>query len=117
MRAYVRDLEKRKAAEIAPIEWAVIESAVFPGEDILVVLDETRLDAARAAHPGLVTYLASEIDALWPFRDNLDFLRRIHAVKKRLGGWLRELRPPESRREMSTLNGFMDQPGGGRQNV
>lgn len=77
-------------------QWAVIEPDIFPGEDVLCVLDPACLQEARAAHPGLVTYLISEIDLLWPFRDNKDFLKRIHLVKKHLGGWLREVRPPLS---------------------
>lgn len=79
-----------------PYQWAVIEPDMLPGEDVLCVLDPACLQEARAAHPGLVTYLISEIDLLWPFRDNKDFLKRIHLVKKHLGGWVREVRPPLS---------------------
>lgn len=74
-------------------QWAIIEPALFIGEDVLFIIDPTCLREARAAHPGLVTYLTSEIDLLWPFRDNKDFIKRIHLVKKHLGGWLREVRP------------------------
>jgi hypothetical protein len=76
-----------------PYQWAVIEPDLFPGEDVLFVIDPACLNEARAAHPGLVTYLTSEIDLLWPLRDNKDFIKRIHRVKKHLGGWLREIRP------------------------
>ena len=79
-----------------PYQWAVIEPDIFPGEDVLFVIDPACLREARAAHPGLVTYLESEIDLLWPFRDNRDFLKRIHLVKKHLGGWVREMRPPQN---------------------
>ena len=77
-------------------QWAVIEPDI-PGDDILFVIDPACLREARAAHPGLVTYLPAEIDLLWPFRDNKDFIKRIHLVKKHLGGWLREVRPPTRR--------------------
>ena len=89
----------RPAKNIAPTsaaphdQWAIFEPDIFPGEDVLFVIDPTCLREARAAHPGLVTYLPAEIDLLWPFRDNKDFLKRIHLVKKHLGGWLRDVRP------------------------
>lgn len=76
-----------------PLLWAVIESARFPGDDVLVVLDPTRLKEAQAAHPGLVTYLSSEIELLWPVREKDELVRAVHKVKKHLGGWLREIKP------------------------
>ena len=99
-RAYpeAKSAKSPAATSAAPHDqWAIIEPDPFIGEDVLFIIDPTCLREARAAHPGLVTYLTSEIDLLWPFRDNKDFIKRIHQLKKHLGGWLREVRPPTRR--------------------
>lgn len=72
-------------------EWVIIETPIFPGEQVLCVMDPIYLKDARAAHPGLVTYLLSEIDLLGPIRDDHDRLRSIHMVKKKVGGWVRRV--------------------------
>lgn len=74
-------------------QWAVIEPDLFPGEDVLCVLDPAALSEARAANTGLVTYTAAEIDILYPVRGDHELLRAVHRVKKHLGGWVREVRP------------------------
>ena len=80
-------------------QWAVIEPDIFLGEDVLFVIDPACLNEARAAHPGLVTYLTSEIDLLWPFRDNKEFIKGIHRVKKHLGGWEPQVQLSEGLKE------------------
>ncbi|MDD5657474.1 MAG: hypothetical protein PHF00_09510 [Elusimicrobia bacterium] len=75
-------------------KWAIIAPAYSPSEDVLLVIDPACLAEARAENPGMVTWLASEAELLAPFKDNHDFMRGIHRIKKHLGGWLREVRPP-----------------------
>jgi len=75
-------------------KWAIIAPAYSPSEEILLVIDPACLAEARAENPGMVTWLVSEAELLAPFKDNHDFMRGIHRVKKHLGGWVREVRPP-----------------------
>ena len=102
MRASLRDLElKRQAPAIVekPVvrsryKWVAIAPDLFPGEEILCVMDEQYLEEAQAQNPGLVTYLLSEVDFLQPVKDEPEILRKIHLLKKEFGGWVRSWIPP-----------------------
>ena len=74
-----------------PRRWVVIESDLFPGEDVLCVLDPAALQEAQAAEPGLVTYTMAEIDLLYPIRKQRERIQALHRVKKKFGGWIREI--------------------------
>jgi hypothetical protein len=76
-----------KKANACSFKWAVIEPDLFRGEDILFVADQDSLREAQEANPGLVTYLADELDLLPPASDT-DALKTIHQLKKRFGGWM-----------------------------
>jgi hypothetical protein len=68
--------------------WLVISSELL-GEDVLYVRDPKSLEAARAAHPGLVSYATAEIEVLYAYRDNADAIKAIHRIKKKFGGRVR----------------------------
>lgn len=72
-------------------KWVAIESALFPGEGILCVLDPACLDEARAENPDLVAYTMAEIDLLYPIREQRERIQALHRVKKKFGGWVREV--------------------------
>jgi hypothetical protein len=69
-------------------QWLVISSELL-GEDVLFVRDPKMLEAACAAHPGLVPYASAEIEVLYGYRDNADAIKAIHRVKKKFGGRVR----------------------------
>lgn len=96
MRAYLRDLERKQQAAVAETpkiksryKWAVIAPDLFPGEEILCVMDEKYLEEAQKENPGLVTYLISEMDALQSCKNDADIITKIHMMKKTFGGWVR----------------------------
>ncbi|MFA5138351.1 MAG: hypothetical protein WC728_03880 [Elusimicrobiota bacterium] len=76
--------------------WAVIEPAYAPSEAVLLVIDPACLAEARAENPGLVTYLMSEAELLSPFKNDHEFMRGVHRIKKILGGWVRQATRPEA---------------------
>ena len=89
-RAYRESLKPRPAADAktsSAVRWAVIEPDMLPGEDVLFVMDRAHLQEAQAANPGLVTYLLEEMDLLPPASD-VESLKKIHALKKKFGGWM-----------------------------
>lgn len=97
MRAYLQDLEKKHQADLdqkpmvrSRYKWIVIATDLFPGEEILGVMDERYLEEAQRENPGLVTYLLSEIDILQPCRNDTDTLKKIHMIKKEFGGWIKQ---------------------------
>lgn len=75
----------------AGIKWIVFESKVLDGELVLLVMQKKYLKEARKEHPGKVIYFPPEIEELKRHQDMPDFedyLRKIHLVKKELGGWI-----------------------------
>lgn len=84
-------------AELAPpvhvsrdTKWLVIAPDIFPGEEIVCVLDMEYLKDAETQNPGLVIYTLAEIDALTPYEHNIEFRRKIHLAKKTFGGFVRK---------------------------
>ncbi len=71
-------------------KWLVIAPDIFPGEEIVCVLDPAFLKEAETENPGLVIYTLSEIDALTPFEHDTEFRRKIHLAKKTFGGFVRK---------------------------
>jgi len=67
--------------------WVVIRSKLL-GEDILLVCERGRVAEAERAHPGLTTYVPSEMDVLGDFVEKPDVIRRLHAIKREMNGWL-----------------------------
>ncbi|MBI2068967.1 MAG: hypothetical protein HYT79_00050 [Elusimicrobia bacterium] len=85
-------------------KWAVIESDILGGEEILYVADPRYLAEAQQEEPSLVTYLLEEVAALADLKDDADALRRIHRIKKEFGGLVR--RQPQEPRQ--AFKRFMD---------
>jgi hypothetical protein len=71
-------------------KWLVIAPDIFPGEEIVCVMDPAFLKDAETENPGLVIYTLSEIDALTPFEQDIEFRRKIHLAKKTFGGFVRK---------------------------
>jgi hypothetical protein len=71
-------------------KWLVIAPDIFPGENIVCVLDPEYLKDAETENPGLVIYTSSEIDALTPFEHDIEFRRKIHLAKKTFGGFVKK---------------------------
>jgi hypothetical protein len=73
------------------VRWLVLESRLLDDEPFLVVFEKRHLKEARKAHPGKVIYFPPEIDELHRHKDAPDyaqFLKTIHLVKKKFGGWI-----------------------------
>lgn len=90
------------------VRWLVLESRLLDDEQILVVFEKKHLKDARKAHPGKVIYFPPEIEELRRHRDAPDyarFLKSIHLVKKKFGGWIVPSDSPLARR--------LDPPKGG----
>ena len=90
------------------VRWLVLESRLLDDEQILVVFEKKHLKEARKAHPGKVIYFPPEVEELRRHKDAPDyaqFLKSIHLVKKKFGGWI----VPSD----SPLAGRLDPPKGG----
>ena len=90
------------------VRWLVLESRLLDDEQILVVFEKKHLKEARKAHPGKVIYFPPEIEELRRHKDAPDyaqFLKSIHLVKKKFGGWIIPSDSPLARR--------LDPPKGG----
>lgn len=73
------------------VKWIVVESRLLDGEQVLVVFEKKHLKEARKAHPGKVIYFPPEIEELRRHKDVPDyarFLKSVHLVKKKFGGWI-----------------------------
>ncbi len=73
------------------VRWLVLESRLLDDELFLVVFEKRHLKEARSAHPGKVIYCPPEVDELYRHKDSpdyLQFLKTIHLVKKKFGGWI-----------------------------
>lgn len=83
------------------VRWLVLESHLLDDEPFLVVFEKKHLKEARKAHPGKVIYFPPEIDELRRHKDAPDypqFLKTIHLVKKKFGGWIVPSDSPLARR-------------------
>ncbi len=83
------------------VRWLVLESRLLDDEPFLVVFEKQHLKEARKAHPGKVIYFPPEIDELRRHKDAPDypqFLKTIHLVKKKFGGWIAPSDSPLARR-------------------
>ena len=83
------------------VRWLVLESRLLDDEQILVVFEKKHLKEARKAHPGKVIYFPPEIEELRQHKDAPDyaqFLKSIHLVKKKFGGWIVPSDSPLARR-------------------
>jgi hypothetical protein len=83
------------------VRWLVLESRLLDDEHILVVFEKNHLREARKAHPGKVIYFPPEIEELRRHKDAPDyaqFLKSIHLVKKKFGGWIVPSGSPLARR-------------------
>ena len=102
--SFVTKLNQRPVPKLAPpqpvtdfgdanwraTKWLVIAPDIFPGEEIVCVLDPAYLKDAEVENPGLVIYTLPEIDALTPFEHDIEFRRKIHLAKKTFGGFVRK---------------------------
>ncbi|MBI2192056.1 MAG: hypothetical protein HYU36_08735 [Planctomycetes bacterium] len=83
------------------VRWLVLESKHLDDEQFLVVFEKKHLKEARKAHPGKVIYFPPEIDELHRHKDAPDypqFLKSIHLIKKKFGGWIVPSDSPLARR-------------------
>jgi hypothetical protein len=78
----------------ADYKWAVIEPAFSPSETVLLVIDPSCLEEARAENPELVTYMLPEAEMLAPFKNDHEFMLGVHRIKKILGGRVRQVTQP-----------------------
>jgi hypothetical protein len=83
------------------VKWIVVESRLLDGEQILMVFEKKHLKEARKAHPGKVIYFPPEIEELRRHKDApgyARFLKSVHLVKKKFGGWIVPSDSPLARR-------------------
>jgi hypothetical protein len=111
MRAYLRDLERKRQAPAvvekpavrSRYKWVVIAPDLFPGEEILGVMDPKYLEEAQKENPGLVTYLLPETEFLHPIRNEPDILKKIHLMKKEFGGFVTSWTPSNAVKDLKPL--------------
>lgn len=89
----LRDLERQmKKPEETPTDedpgYYLIESKVLDGEIVVFALEKKLLKKLRAEFPGLVIYFPPEIDEIYKYRDNKEFIKKVHLVKKKFRGWI-----------------------------
>jgi len=70
-------------------KWLRVKWKPFGEESFLVVLKKEYYKEAREAHPGKVLYFLPELRQLArSCAGKVEVLKRVHAVKKILGGWV-----------------------------
>ena len=69
-------------------KWVVIGSRVLGGEQIVLVFEKQFLKESRRENPGMTIYLPKEITELGAYKDDPDFIRRVHAAKREFCGWI-----------------------------
>ncbi|MFH1680731.1 MAG: hypothetical protein ABIH26_08810 [Candidatus Eisenbacteria bacterium] len=76
----------------ADAPWIRIRSRVL-AEEIVLVLRRDAVREAEEACPDVATYVVPEMDILRDFEGKPEVIRRLHAIKKEMRGWL--VRPEE----------------------
>ncbi len=69
--------------------WYLVESDILQGEKIVLVIAREHLDAAREHNQGRVLYSGREIETIYPFKEDIEFILAVHRIKKAFGGWIR----------------------------
>lgn len=85
---YLRDLEEQKTVEHRALSYLLLESKVLDGEMIVLAFQKKLLKELRAKYPGIVIYFPPEIEELYQHRDNPEFIRKAHLVKKNFRAWV-----------------------------
>ncbi len=67
--------------------WVQIDSRVL-GERIVLVLRPDRVREAEESFPEAVAYVVPEMEILSDYVERPDVIRRLHAIKKEMRGWL-----------------------------
>jgi len=70
------------------LEYVLIESKLLDGEKILLAFEKKSLKKLREQFPNIVIYFPPEINELYQHRDDKEFIKKIHLVKKEFKGWI-----------------------------
>jgi hypothetical protein len=88
----LRDLEniETKPGNENPqnLEYVLIESRLLDGEKILLAFEKKSLKKLREQFPNIVIYFPPEIKELYKHKDDKEFIKKIHLVKKEFKGWI-----------------------------
>ena len=84
---WLRDLEEKASGNQVP-GYLLLESKVLDGEMIILAFNKKLLKELREKYPGIVIYFPPEIEELWEHRDDPEFIRKTHLVKKHFGVWV-----------------------------
>ena len=64
-----------------------IESRLL-NDTFILCLDKNKHKLVMREHPGIPIYLLEEMEELLPYTDDGEFIRQVHACKKKFGGWV-----------------------------
>ena len=84
----LRHLEKYLTDEHPALSYLLLESKVLDGEMIILAFNKKLLKELRARYPGIVIYFPPEIEELYQHRDDPEFIRKAHLVKKHFKAWV-----------------------------
>ncbi len=84
----LRNLEKYMTDKPRVLSYLLLESKVLDGEMIILAFNKKLLKELRAKYPGIVIYFPPEIEELYQHRDDPEFIRKAHLVKKNFRVWV-----------------------------
>ncbi len=70
------------------LEYVLIESNLLDGEKILLAFEKKSLKKLKRQFPDIVIYFPPEINELYQHKDDKEFIKKIHLVKKEFNGWI-----------------------------
>ena len=68
------------------LDYILIRSRLLDGERIVMVFEEKVLREIREEFPDIAVYTPSEVKDLYKYRDDSEFIKRVHLVKKGVDG-------------------------------
>lgn len=85
---YLRDIGEQKTDDHRALSYLLLKSKVLDGKMIILAFQKKLLKELRAKYPGIVIYFPPEIEELYQHKDDPEFIRKAHLVKKKFGVWV-----------------------------
>jgi len=66
----------------------VIESGLLDNERFVLALDKNAIRKLRAMYSDMAIYFRPELEELIKYKDDIDYIKAVHKLKKSFNGWI-----------------------------
>jgi len=82
----LRNLED--TIKISKPDHHIVESQLLDGERFVLAIDKKALGRLRSLYPSMTIYFLVELKELLKYKNDIEFIKKIHMLKKAFKGWI-----------------------------